>query len=93
MHACMPACLHACLHAWVRGASPVSESAVQERDRRQRQLIDPQFSRMKEKMKAAYEAGVSIMCIFLLLTFFFLSLFASCGGSFISRPLSTLSLF
>ncbi|CDJ29988.1 uncharacterized protein EMH_0054290 [Eimeria mitis] len=28
-----------------------------ERDRRQRQLIDPQFSRMKEKMKEAYKAG------------------------------------
>ncbi|CDJ48513.1 hypothetical protein, conserved [Eimeria brunetti] len=28
-----------------------------ERDRRQRQLVDPQFSRLKDKMKAAYEAG------------------------------------
>ncbi|KAL8435655.1 hypothetical protein ACSSS7_002316 [Eimeria intestinalis] len=28
-----------------------------ERDRRQRQLIDPQFSRYKEKMKIAYETG------------------------------------
>ncbi|CDJ62926.1 hypothetical protein, conserved [Eimeria necatrix] len=28
-----------------------------ERDRRQRQLVDPQFSRMKDKMKAAYESG------------------------------------
>ncbi|XP_026193344.1 uncharacterized protein LOC34618705 [Cyclospora cayetanensis] len=28
-----------------------------ERDRRQRQLVDPQFSRLKEKMKMAHEAG------------------------------------
>lgn len=28
-----------------------------ERDRRQRQLVDPQFSRMKDKMKHAYETG------------------------------------
>ncbi|KAL8272702.1 hypothetical protein Esti_003406 [Eimeria stiedai] len=28
-----------------------------ERDRRQRQLVDPQFSRYKEKMKIAYETG------------------------------------
>lgn len=33
-------------------------ASFQERDRRQRQLVDPQFSRMKEKMKVAHETGV-----------------------------------
>lgn len=57
-----PFAVRGCIHTMLPHRGSAFIAALQERDRRQRQLVDPQFSRMKEKMKIAYEAGVRVSC-------------------------------